>query len=415
MENAAGSTSSRTNNMASNKRSASSTCRNKREVIKMVKKQLQKGFYALVVAGATLAVSTTLRAANWASMADGTFISTQMFLSVQSGWSQASAWTDRGDIAKSSAMTPMGDGTFQLRLDLVPDGQYNYIFFAGGSTNTATSGFNNGSVNAEPVPAGGINGTTGLGTGDQGTFFSASSNTVTVLSSGSAGIGYGRAGTGQDGRRMMRMPDVTAGTTVWVYNNFASTPVGVANTNVNVKETSLDLSWKGALGYFGAGSGSMDILGGRIRIYVSTNAVNGPYSLVADLAGTATGYTHGAPMNVTQGTSYFFVFVTSDTYGGATDPTTYAFNANLTREGLGNTTPPNGTYKTNAQNFERNDLQGKPAAKVPTYFKVQKPDLDYILAHDSIVYLTPLDVDDPMYPYKIPAKLVVAYIPPKHD
>lgn len=386
--------------------------RQKKREVKVMKRAITSAMArllsALVVAGTTLAVSTTAWARqNWI-MDNNTYVSTRMIVSIQSGWSAVSAWTSRGDVAMSSAMTPVGDGTFEIRADLVPGGQYNYMFWAIGSTNTAPSGFGVGSENSEPVPNSG---------NDMGTFLSFSSASVSPVSSGTPSLGYGSVNG--DGRRLIRMPDVAAGTTIWVFNNFASTPTGVANTNVNLTDNSIELSWKGAQGYWGTGTGSMDIMNGRIRIYVSTGGagggLNGPYGLIADLAGTATTFAHSA--GVVQGTTYYFVFVPSDTYSGAADPTTFTRFAGLSRDKLGNSgqTVAADNYKNNTGNFNYNDLQGKPAARVPTYFKVQGGELDYILKHDSIVYLTPWEVNDPAYPHKIPATLAVAYVPHKKN
>ena len=314
---------------------------------------------------------------------------------VQSG-EAISAWDDaaRNDMTGAatsffvpgkSLMTAIGDGTYEMRVDLIPGAVYNYIFSA--RLNASMAGFTTGYAAVEPVPNSG---------GDSGTFISLSSTTVSAPGSGS--IGY--TSIGGDGRRHLIMPDVAAGTTLYLFHNFASTPTGVAGYSVSPGEDFLELRWAGGLGYWGSGSPALDTIGGGYFLYISTADSAGTFSPLATLTGEATYYKH---TGLTPGTSYFFIFVSSDAYAGVTNPAASALWANLTRP-----LPPDTTW--DSDEYVHNDKSGKPGYPVPVYFKVENIDEKHSVT-GSIVYLTPEGVNGRIWPYKIPGLLVVGYVP----
>jgi hypothetical protein len=298
-----------------------------------------------------------------------------------------------------SAMTAVGDGTYEMKVDLVPGAVYNYIFGARIMQNNW--GFAAGSDYTEPVPDGTQTDDKGnYASTDPGTFVSLSSTAYSAPSDG--GVYY--ISIGGDARRKLVMPSVDPGTTIYVFNNFGSIPRGVANYSVSISSGRVDLKWQGALGTWGAGAPSVDALGGRTIIYVSTSNAGGPYSLLADLAGTATSYTHTGLSN---GTSYYYIFVSSDGYTGLTRSTytaTKTLWANLARYSPSDTSWDSGSYT-------HNDKYGKPSGPVPVYFKVENIDEDYVREHGNVVYLTPWDEDGRIYRRKIPGVLVSAYLP----
>ena len=194
-------------------------------------------------------------------------------LSVQSGQS-VSAWTDRGDETANTVawMTAVGDGTYQYQLNLVPNGSYNYLFFAKSVSTAATTltpGFSSGTASPEPVP------NTGR---DAGTFISTSANGANPLNQSVATNGSLTYGTANgDGRRLLTMPDdLWGGTTIYLFNNFASTPTGVGSYNVIGSSAGqaggiVKINFDSCLGYWGSGFKSPDCLGGGFQIFRGTD------------------------------------------------------------------------------------------------------------------------------------------------
>ncbi len=313
---------------------------------------------------------------------------------VVSAWAGGGTGEQRNDMTgnatsfftATNVMTAVGDGTYQIRVDLIPNAIYNYLFSARLNANMA--GFTTGYSQSEPIPNSGS---------DSGTFISLSSTTVNQPGSGS--ISY--VSIGGDARRRLLMPDVAPGTTVHIFNNFASTPTGVANYSIVPGSNFLDLKWQGGLGSWGANAPALDVLGGRHRIFVSTSLVGGTYSLLADLTGSTTFYRHAG---LTTGTSYYYIFVSSDAYRGITNPAAKTLWANLRR-----LTPAEGAV-WNADEHVSNDKWGKPALPVPVWFRVENISEEYSTC-GSIVYLTPEGVDGRFWPYKMPGLLVVGYVP----
>lgn len=307
-------------------------------------------------------------------------------------------------VAGKSAMEAVGDGTYQFRTDLVPGGVYNYIF--GARIMQGAWGFDAEKDYAEPIPDGSQQDDSGnYATSDPGTFVSLSSTAYS--STGDGGVSYVNIVVDNNGnsRRKLDMPTVDPGTTIYVFNNFGSLPRGVANYSVKISSGRVDLNWQGALGTWGSGMPSVDALGGRNLLYVSTSNSAGPYSLLADLAGTATHYAHSGLAN---GTSYYFIFVSSDPYGGVTLSTYTASKslwANLSR-GI----PPTGTM-WNSGEYAHNDKYGKPSGPVPVYFKVENIDENYVREHGDLVYLTPWHEDGRLYRHKIQGVFLSAYLP----
>jgi len=328
---------------------------------------------------------------------------------IQSG-DGISAWTESGRndmtgnatswiVTGKTEMEPVGDGTYQLRVDLIPGGLYNYIF--GARLIEAMAGFPAGYEFPEPIPNGTQTDDSGnTATSDPGTFISLSSTTVNQPTTGS--VSY--ISIGGDARRKLIMPDVDPGTTVYIFNNFGSIPRGVANYSVYVSSWKVELRWQGGLGTWGSGSAAVDCFGGRYYLYVSTSNAGGPYSLLATLSGQTSYYVH---TNLSAGTSYYYIFVSSDAYNGIT-LSTYTANKSLWAN-LSRAIPPNTAW--NSDQYAHNDKYGKPNVATPVYFKVENIDEDYVKQHDNIVYMTPWDEDGRFYPYKIPGTFISVFVP----
>ncbi|MDI6757412.1 MAG: hypothetical protein QME32_05260 [Endomicrobiia bacterium] len=360
---------------------------------------------AFVGASALYAVSANAPWGDPAQIQVGAVIQSGVSISA---WAGEGGGDQRGDITGNTTsfhtpttqMTAIGDGTYQFRTDLVPGAVYNYIFGARILQNAW--GFAAGSDYAEPIPDGTQQDDAGnYSNSDPGTFVSLSSTAYSAT--GDGGVSY--ISISGAARRRLDMPSVDPGTTIYVFNNFGSLPRGVANYSVRISSGRLDLNWQGALGTWGAGMPSVDALGGRNLLYVSTSNSAGPYSLLANLAGTVTYYAHSGLAN---GTSYYFIFVSSDPYAGVTRSTYTASKslwANLSR-GI----PPAGT-SWNTDGYAHNDKYGKPSGPVPVYFKVENIDEKYVAAHGDIVYLTPWDEDGRLYRNKIPGLFLAVYVP----
>lgn len=344
----------------------------------------------ILLCAALCALSTSLFAAG----ANGPWGSANISVGVvvQSGIT-TSAWegAGRNDLTGNATsfftaanqMTPLGDGTYQLRLDLIPGAVYNYLFSA--RVNTAMGGLAAGTAQPEPCPNTGS---------DAGTFISVSSTTVNQPATGS--IGY--TSVGGDGRRILTMPtDLAQGTTVYLFHNFASTPTGVANYSTNIGANYVDLNWSCGLGYWGGGAPALDTLGGSYALYVATSAPTNAFTSLGTLSGQATYYRHAG---LTPGTSYYYIFVSSDSYAGATNPAAKSLWANLKRADM---TWAESQYTTN-------DKTALPSNPIPVYFKVENIDAEHSKT-GSIVYLTPADVDGRLWPYKMSGVLIQAYVP----
>lgn len=340
----------------------------------------------------------------WAAGANsgwGNASSVTVALAVNSGQgTDTAAWDSAARADKTNGlawMSAVGDGTYQYALDLIPSAQYNYLFFA--SATAVNSAF---ARQGEPVPNNGS---------DAGTFMSLSSTTITLPTSGS--LLYGNitgGGLNQGGaRRLLTMPndtDLPAGSTLYVFNNFASTPTGVANYTAQLTaSTTVKLDWKGAAGYWGNASPAWDIIGGKYYLYRSTTASTGPYTLLASLAGEVTTYTDQGPA-LQSGVTAYYVFVSSDAYNGPTNPTTKTMWPNLARFA-----PGQAGFAYDENEFTNNDKKVKPAVPVRVIFKVENIDEEYVLEHHSIVYLTPWEEDGKVYPNKTPGTFMRVVIP----
>lgn len=340
---------------------------------------------------ACIVVQSASRLAAGANAPWGDNSQIQVGVAIQRGATQ-SAWSDgsRSDVTNGIAWAqPVGDGTYQVRADVVPGGVYNFIWFAKTVSSPSLAGFTSGYQQAEPIPASGS---------DTGFFFAASTTNPggNLLSGGTTEY----RSIGGDARRVVTIPDVAPGTTVYVYANFGSTPTGVANLEAVAFETSVRLTWQGGGGYWGAAVPALDTLGGSYRLFRATTQA-GPYTTVTTLAGTATIYTDTA---LTTGTSYYYVFSSSDSYDGATNPSAFTPFPNLYR---GNA-PGQTIFTPEAPDH---DKLARTGATTPVMFKVDGADWDYIRRHDYLVYMTPWEEEAWRYPGKIPGRIVKVYVP----
>lgn len=340
-----------------------------------------------------------------------------------------------GSNLRWATLSAAGDGTYIVRVDLIPGVDYNYIFFSSAGVTIPNTGFSAGERMAEPIPAGGEPQQPDI---DPAWFVSRSSLAAHAIAqmlpeAPTTYCGYRRIGG--DTRRWIRLPTtIAAGTTVYVFHNFASYPLGVNFTEIIPSETSVEIRWRGGIGYWGSGQPTMDTIGGRYFIYVSTQFAPGPYSLLASLSGHTSYFFH---TGLTPGTSYYYIFVASDSYrgpscywkggGGSTYyeaggtvrtmatpvDTYYKPWANLCRvapDGL-NVTGQDEEWNPAYPHYDR---FGWPRHRIPVYFKVQDIDIEK-LKHGDVVWMTPWEVDARVWLYKIPGTIIWTCTKPKPE
>jgi len=306
-------------------------------------------------------------------------------ISIQQGTS-VSVWTDRGNIVQMAEMQPVGDGTYYIKIStdygMVPGATYNFLFFVVTPSTWAPSGLTPGTTYAEPVPNYGS---------DAG--FVVCTDSTNVSGTLLPNAGYYSSLNG-DARRILEIPyDVNQ---LWVYCNFASTPQITASA-LPAGKTSIELSWT-PVGSWGSGFPAVDVIvGGKYYIYRSSG-LNLTYQLILSTAGSVTSYTD---TGLTTGVTYYYVFVATDAYKGAVNPATKTPDANLVTRTNVDSATPNDYY----------DAWARPSAPIPVYFKIEKPNWEYIEKHGYIVYLTPVGVDGRFYPFKVPGRIVRVYLP----
>lgn len=315
----------------------------------------------------------------------------QKKISIQQG-TGVSAWVDRGDILTASTMTAVGDGTYYIKVEnlLCPGAIYNYVFMA--VSTSAPTGLTSGTTYYDPTPNYGS---------DAG--FVVCTDSANVSGTLQAGAGYysGVGPTGSDGRRVLSIPyDVSK---LWVYNNYGSTP---SVTNVQASPTganSVTVSWEHNSEW---GTDEMFkpidvIMGGKYLVYQSTGLAS-----VYEFSTSTHGYsTSISTQGLITGSTYYFVVVSSDAYAGLTNTpntpdgnlATYAYSTVISTTAGGTDVP----YSASA----------RPSAAIPVYFKVEKPNWDYIEANGYLVYLTPAGADGRFYSNKIQGKITRVCIP----
>jgi len=265
---------------------------------------------------------------------------------IQDGTS-ISAWNLSGRYTTYYEMVPVGDGTYQVKVDLYP-GEYNFAFFAL-TDNSPPTGLLANTTYWDAVPASGK---------DIAFIGSVSSETV----SDTGNVYYIRAGDG-GARRYLRVPDST--TNYFVYCNWASTPVVPTNFRARPGNGYVSLSWGYPYAYWGNSeeAKAIDIIvGGCYQILRSSEGAAGPYSLIASTPGYCFGYIDNS---VDNGTEYYYILVASDAYRGA---------------------PGQGDVNLAAAS---NAKFCRPDVSVPMRFRVEDIDLKKVRQSGYLVWLTP--------------------------
>jgi len=318
----------------------------------------------------------------------------QKKISIQQGTNVA-AWDTRGDILMASTMTPVGDGTYCIKVDnlLCPGAIYNYVFMA--VSTSAPTGLTSGTTYYDPVPSSGA---------DAG--FVVCTDSTNVAGTLQAGAGY-YSSLGSDARRVLSIPyDVDK---LWVYNNYGSTPSVMNVQAIPTGANSVTVSWDHDSAWADKEKGTLDekfkpidvIMGGKYSVYQATGLAS-----VYEFSTSTPGYsTSISTQGLTTGVTYYFVVVSSDAYAGLTNtPNTadgnlasYMYETVLSTTAGGTSVP----Y----------DASARPSAAIPVYFKVEKPNWDYIEQNGYTVYMTPVGEDGRSFPNKVQGKITRVYIP----
>ncbi len=271
-----------------------------------------------------------------------------------------SAWETRGDISYeqygsyAADMIPVGDGTYEIKFELYPNTDYNFIFFA--ISTTPLQGITTGLVYYDAVPS----------YGSDITMITSTSPVSPVLNNtGSAGY----ISIGGDARRRVTIPDIPEGTTFYVFSNWASTPSAPTNFRARPGDSKVYLSWGAPYGWWGSGSEqykAIDVIaGGSYVIYRSSIGADGPYEVVA----TTPGYCFSwVDYSVQNGVRYYYAISSSDAYKGAVDGI------------LGDVNLVSGFSSVNTV---------APGNLVPIRFRVEGIDLKVVREKKYLVYLTP--------------------------
>jgi len=303
---------------------------------------------------------------------------------IRSGLS-ISAWDDkdeRADVTYSQygvravTMTPVGDGTYSIKVDLIPGMSYNFALFAF-STQTI-QGIQKDWTYYDPVPNSGSD-----------IAFITSTSPYTPVFNNTFSAGY--ISIGGDARRYVQIPEwITPGTTFYVYCNWASTPTVIENFRAFPGNGFIRLEWDEPYAYWGKGDESYKaidvIVGGSYNILRATSP-GGPYEIVASTPGYCFNWTDNSVEN---GKTYYYAIFSSDAYKGSKDGT--LADINLVSEM---------TYSV-----------ATPGEPIPVRFRVENVDWKYIEKNGFVVWLTPENIlDRYSSEYKIPARVVRVYVP----
>ncbi len=277
-----------------------------------------------------------------------------------------SAWENRSFVTN---MTPVGDGTYVVRMDLTPGEYYNFIFQASTSTNSPPGIVGNSTFFDQPPSTGWIPASTVDGT---------------IMFSNVAW--FGGVTQSKDARRILKVPELASGESLYVYNNFNEIPNLPETIQALPGDQKVILNWSVPKGNWKWDDANV-IAGGTISVYFNSTGASSDYSLLAQLQGNITSFTHAGLVN---GTTYYYILVVSDAYLQA--PGLPFANKSTPLP------PPTGTAV--------NQASVTPRGTLPVYFKVENIDWDVVEKSKYIVWLTPSDMDGRFHNNKIPGRIV---------
>jgi hypothetical protein len=298
---------------------------------------------------------------NWAKL--------QKYLVIQPSLN-ISAWEDRSFVTN---MTPVGDGTYQVKMMLTPGQYYNFVLKAVSGTNVPPGLDRNFNYYDQPPSTG---------------YIPASRNPNYVEYTNKAW--YGAVTSSGDARRILLVPNLNPGESLYVFNNFNAAPNLPDTIQALPGNGQVVLSWSMPLGQWKWMDANVTA-GGEFLIYSSTSSSGSNFSLLATLPGNITSYTHRSLVN---GTTYYYVIVVKDAYRQAAG---LPFEQKMTVF-----PPPFGGAPVQAS--------AVPSGTIPVFFKVEHMDWNTVGEHGYIVWLTPEDEDGRCYFNKTGGRAVRAVL-----
>ncbi|MDD5065884.1 MAG: hypothetical protein PHF84_02435 [bacterium] len=277
-----------------------------------------------------------------------------------------SAWETRSLVTQMQAV---GDGTYQVRMDLTPGQYYNFVFMA--QTGLAPPPGLTASYKYYDQPP---------STGSIPT----SKTPDSIQSTNQAW--YGSVTQSGDARRILLVPDLNEGESLYVFNNFNAGPRLPDRIEALANDQKVILSWSIPKGQWNWDDVNVMAGGGYYVYYNSTGPTNN-YSLLAGLEGNVTSYTHTGLNN---GTTYYYILVVSDAYLRNTGA---PFENRRTALPPPSGKAPNAAYAT-------------PRGVMPVYFKVEKLDWEVVKEKDYLVWLTPSEEDARLYFNKTAGRII---------
>lgn len=280
------------------------------------------------------------------------------------------------------SMVPEGDGTYSLTVNLFPAAEYNYIFFAEV----------NGAKFYDTVNS-----------GKRGTIVLSTSSTQIALPSGATAY---TGSIGGDARRILVMPDVSEGTTVYVLNNFGDAPNPPRNVRAFPGQSAVRLKWDEPDTAWcqtppcGSMRATDVLIGGGFRVFRSTDISIG-YTDIGYVAGsTATANTvyDFNDSGLTAGVTYYYIVVSSDAYTGQ----------------MGMMKIPNLTSGVPGPGSVQ-QAKARPGRPVEILFKVQDIEWEKVKRKDYVVWMTPQKFDARWYSGKLKGRIIQVYVPPDED
>ncbi len=281
-------------------------------------------------------------------------------------------------------MTAAGDGTYEYNIRLPRGATYNFLLFT--RTNSSPpSGMNADSDYYDTVNASTSNVMITSGAP------SAPSEPPTQVAR------FKQVGPTFDARRLLTVPrSMSAGSTLYVYCNFAGTPTAPVSFQATpISSYSILMSWGKPYGVWGSGGDSFAaadvIVGGVYLIRHSTGSANGPYSDLVTVPGSTFSYTR---TGLTAGVTYYYIIRSSDAYQGR----------------YGSKDIEN-SYSGFSSTAEAAPMQTRPVR-----FKVDNIDWEKVEGKfQQLVWMTPVDEDARSYPYKEQGRIVRVYVPREEE
>lgn len=277
-----------------------------------------------------------------------------------------SAWETRSFVTN---MTPVGDGTYQVKMDLTPGQYYNFVFMARTSTNAPGGLPENYTYYDQPPSTGWI---------------PTSKDPDTIQYTNQAW--YGSVTDAGDARRILLVPDLSAGESLYVFNNFNSKPSVPETVQALAGDGQVTLNWSKSKGNWSWDDINV-MAGGYYYIYYNSTGPTNDYTLLASLYGNTTSFTH---RNLSNGTIYYYVIVTADAYSQSVGEPFEKKTSDLP--------PPSGKAA--------NQAWATPRGTMPVYFKVEHLDWNVVVKKNYLVWLTPADKDGRFFFSKTPGRII---------